>query len=555
MCAYELKTLKLPKLSGNLLAMFANFIETKIGKAILLDSLLQNGGIPKLRFVKVDEVPTFYPLQKPKANSDKTLLLKDIDDQYEKTPFLSTSDYLKHYKDKSITPIEIAEQVWRNIKSTEELEYPMRIFISLNRDDLFKQAEAASQRIQAEQQISALDGVPVAIKDEVDMLPYPTTVGTSFMGNKPAAEDSTVVARLRAAGALLVGKTNMHEIGIAPNGLNVHHGTVRNPYDLKFDPGGSSGGSAAAVAAGLVPAAIGADGGGSIRIPAALCGVVGLKPTFGRVSEYGAAPLCWSVAHLGPIAANVYDTALLYSIIAGPDPKDANTLAQPPVTLAGWNTPDLIGLRFGIYPIWNEHADPEVVLVFKEALAKLEQRGAEIVEIEIPELDEMRISHVVTILSEMALSMRAYKTHRKEMGESVRLSLVLGEEMTASDYIQAQKIRTRAIKNFEDIYKSVDVIVSPATAKSSQLIPDSKSSNGWSDLATDTEYMRYVFPGNLTGLPAISFPAGYNTQGLPIGMQAMSNHWQEHILFRVAYNAEQVTERRLPTHYYPSLIE
>lgn len=163
------------------------------------------------------------------------------------------------------------------------------------------------------------------------MVPYPTPAGTCFLGNGPAQTDSTVVARLRSAGAILIGQTNMHEIGILPDSVNPHHGAVRNPYNSQHEAGGSSSGSAAAVAVGLCPAGIGADGGGSIRVPAAFCGVVGLMPTFGRVSEFGAVPLCPSVGHLGPIAATAEDAPLVYAVIAGRDMADPNTHAQPPV--------------------------------------------------------------------------------------------------------------------------------------------------------------------------------------------------------------------------------
>ncbi len=555
MSSYNLESLKLPKLTGNMLSIFANLIETPFGKMLLLNSLLDNGGIPKLRALNVEDVPTFYPLVNPNTEHQQPVVITEPSNSPSNLPYPTAWDYSNKYKNEEITPIEVAEQVLRNIKSSEQGEQPLRIFIAVNRDDLFSQAEAAAQRLKDGKRLSPLDGVPVAIKDEIDMLPYPTTVGTSFLGKQPAREDSTVAARLRAAGALLVGKTNMHEIGIAPNGMNVHHGTVRNPFDRTCDTGGSSSGSAAAVSAGIVPVAIGADGGGSIRIPATLCGVVGLKPTFGRVSEFGAAPLCWSVAHLGPLAASVYDTALVYSIIAGPDSRDPNSMVQPPVTLKGWNIPDLSGLRFGIYPEWNEHADPDVVLVFKEMLSNMEKRGAEIIEIEIPELDEMRISHAITILSEMAMCMRVYKSQRKEMAEAVRLSLVLGEEMSSNDYLQAQRYRTKALATFERIFTQVDVILSPATAKPAQAFPLANPTQGWSDLSIDTEYMRYVYTGNLTGLPAISFPAGYDSRGMPIGMQAMSKHWQEHLLLRVAYNAEQVLERREPANFYPSIVK
>lgn len=554
MSSYELKSLKLPKMTGNLLAIFANLIETKIGKLILMDTLLENGGLPKLRSKHISDYPTFYPSVMPRREDFVPEGTPEVIEKDWNIPLPSVFDYVKSYQDQTTSPAEIAEQVWRNYKITNQIDTPMNIFIAMNRDDLMRQAEAATQRLKEGKRISPIDGVPVAIKDEIDQTPYPTTVGTAFLGKKPAQLDSTVVARLRSAGALLVGKTNMHEIGIAPNGENIHYGLVRNPYDLGCDPGGSSSGSAAVVSSGIVPVAIGADGGGSIRIPATLCGAVGLKPTFGRVSEFGAAPLDWSVAHLGSITASVYDTALVYSIIAGPDEKDPNTLIQPPITTKGWNLPNLDGLRFGVYPDWNEHADPEIVLSFKEMLLKMKKRGAEIHEIDIPELDEFRIAHAITILSEMAMCMRAYKSMRKEMGESVRLSLVLGEEMTSSDYIQAQRFRTRALNTFSDLFKTVDVILSPGTAKTAQPFPVSSANQGWSDLSTDTEYMRYVFVANLTGLPAITFPCGYDSRGLPIGMHAMSKHWNENILFRVAFNVEQELERRLPEYFYPSLI-
>jgi Asp-tRNA(Asn)/Glu-tRNA(Gln) amidotransferase A subunit family amidase len=378
-------------------------------------------------------------------------------------------------------------------------------------------------------------------------------VGTRIFGRLPATEDSTVVARLRAKGALLIGKANMHEIGINPNGLNVHYGTVRNPYALDHDPGGSSSGPAAAVAAGLSPVAIGADGGGSIRVPAALCGLVGLKATFGRVSEHGAAPLTWSMGHLGPLTTTVEDAALVYAAIAGPDPHDPITQHQPPVSVEGWNNPDLSGLRLGIYEPWFRHADAQIVAHCVALLDKLATAGATITRIEIPELDEMRMAHAVTILAEMAASMANLRAPSQAFGAATRVSLTLGRSFTAADYLQAQRVRTRALAIFAEVFKQVDVVLTPATAVTAPLIPPDGLEHGWSDLNTVTELMRYIIPGNLIGLPAISFPAGYNAQGLPIGMQAMGRHWEEHVLLRVAYAAEQVVERKRPSLYYDIL--
>ncbi|HEX7598226.1 MAG TPA: amidase, partial [Polyangia bacterium] len=465
-------------------------------------------------------------------------------------PYCTARDYAAAYHHGGLSPLTVAESLLAAITASDQGDAPLRAFMPVNREDLLAQAKASAERIAAGRALGPLDGVPVAVKDEVDMRPYPTKVGTTFLGQSPAAQDSTVAARLRAAGALMVGKTNMHEIGINPNGCNAHYGAVRNPFNPACDSGGSSSGSAAAAAAGLAPMAIGADGGGSIRIPAGLCGVVGLKPTFGRVSSAGSAPLCWSVDHLGPLAASVEDAALAYAIIAGPDPLEPNSLLQPPPTLAGWNNPDLRGVRLGIYPQWFEHASPEVVQVCRAMVEQLKAAGAEVHEVAIPGLDEMRIAHAVTILSEMAVAMQKYRAQRPQMGAAVRLSLVIGEAATATDYLQAQRVRTRAMAAFSQVFQQVDAILTPATALAAQPILAGGLPDGWSDLSTDTEMMRFVFPSNFTGNPAISFPAGYDSRGLPIGMQAIGRHWEEHVLLRVAYAAEQAMTRRQPVRFY-----
>lgn len=550
MTAYELRTLDLPKMTGAALKAFTRLVENPASRRLVINSLLENGGILKHRATIVEEPPTFYPLVSPQPPDGAGPVEFEAGQRSPDLPYRTIRDYANAYRQGTLTPVEAAERVLAAIEASEQGERPLRVFIAVQREDVLRQAREATERIRAGQALGLLDGVPVAVKDEMDMTPYPTTVGTRFLGSTPAVQDATVVARLRAAGALLVGKTNMHEIGIAPNGSNVHYGAVRNPFNDQHDTGGSSSGSAAAVAAGLVPVAIGADGGGSIRIPAGLCGVVGLKSTFGRVSEFGAAPLCWSVAHLGPLAASVEDAALLYSVMAGPDPRDPNTQLQPPVTLAGWNTPHLRALRFGIDRKWFEHAAPGVVQVCLAMLEQLRGAGAEVREIGIPALDEMRIAHAVTILSEMAACMRSYSAQRALHGHAVRLSLTLGDIFTAGDYLKAQRIRTRGLAIFNDIFQQVDVILSPATAQTAPPIPAGGLSAGWSDLGTDTEMMRYVFPGNLIGLPAISFPAGYDENGLPVGMQAMARHWQEHLLLRVAYTAEQFVERRAPARHW-----
>ncbi|MCX6005955.1 MAG: amidase [Chloroflexi bacterium] len=548
---YDLKSVKLPRLTGGQLSFVANAVENAALKAAIMPSMLKTGGIEGFRSLAPEEAPTVFPIfftGKPAETLDGPDLkaLDKIEGGKSAVPYRRSRDYSKAYHDGKISPEDVARHALDAIKQADNGDLKLRPFIAVNEGDVMHQAQASAERWKNKKPLSVLDGVPVAVKDEVDMVPYPTTVGTRFLGKAPAKQDATVVARLRAAGALLLGKANMHEIGINPDGLNVNFGSTRNPFNPKYDTGGSSSGPATAVSAGICPFAVGADGGGSIRVPAALCGIVGLKPTFGRLSEFGAAPLCWSVAHVGPLAATVEDTAISYACMAGPDIKEPNSLHQPAAILDGWNKTDLKGITLGVYKPWFEHASPDVVRVCRGLLEKLEGAGAQIKEITIPGLDTMRIAHVITILGEMSSSMSNYPANMRDFGAEVRVSLALGREFMANDYLKAQRLRTRAMNTFKDIYKEVDAIITPATAIAAPEVSVKDAAGGWSDLSSTTEVMRFAFPGNLAGLPAITFPAGYDSLGLPVGMQAMGRWWEENVLLRIAYNAEQLVERRKP---------
>ena len=354
---------------------------------------------------------------------------------------------------------------------------------------------------------------------------------------------------------MLIGKTNMHEIGILPNARNPHYGTARNPYNPAHEAGGSSSGSAAAVAAGLCPAAIGADGGGSIRIPAAYCGVAGLKPTFGRVSEFGVVPLAWSVAHLGPIAAIAEDAALLYAAISGPDPMDPNTQPQPPVHTGGYDG-TLTGVRIGVYRDWFSDAAGDVVTVCEQLLAEFVRLGAELVDVVIPDLRLMAVAHGLTIHTEMETNMRRYdRQHRRELGLSTRLMLANVRTMRSSDYVQAQRMRTRAMNHFRPALAGADVIATPAAPITAPEIPPRAAVDGEVNIGQVVEVMRFVNPANLTGLPAISVPAGYDRRGLPVGLQLTGRPWEESTLLRLAHAADGIVIRRKPAVYFDLLPE
>jgi Asp-tRNA(Asn)/Glu-tRNA(Gln) amidotransferase A subunit family amidase len=553
---YDLKSVKMPYLAGAALRLFVNMLEGPL-RSLLLPSLLKSGGFTWLRSQKFDEAPTTMPFHFEGSLAHKSQAMPEHDWSSKPAPaapgfhFNSVQDYARAYRDGSLTPDEVARRVLDAIEASDATQPGLRAMIAVNREDVLEQARQSTARIKARKPLSVFDGVPVAVKDEIDMTPFPTTVGTRFLGKTPCKQDATVVARMRAAGALLIGKANMHEIGIGVTGLNPNSGTTRNPYHPDHYTGGSSSGPATAVAAGFSPVSLGADGGGSIRVPASFCGLVGLKPTFGRLSEFGAYPLCWSVAHVGPLAASASDAALAYAVMAGPDIKDPNSLHQPEPSLKGWDKLDMRGLRLGIFWPWFRHATDDVVAACEAMLKQFEKMGASLQEVSIPDLEAGRVAHLISIAGEMTQSMDAtYADHHREHGLDVRLNLALARAFSALDYVQAQRVRTRLIANFKTAMQNVDMLITPSTGLVAPAILPGALPDGDSDLTTLNEILRFSAPANLTGLPAISFPVGYNPEGLPIGMQAIGHPWQEAGLLGLALTAEQVLERQKPRIHY-----
>jgi Asp-tRNA(Asn)/Glu-tRNA(Gln) amidotransferase A subunit family amidase len=551
MSVYNLESVDLPAVKGRALRLLAMAMERPPLRYFLIRQFMQAGGVPKLRDRGIQEVPAFLPTVEPvrrPAPAPSRDLSFDPDSARPDVPFRTVWDFAEAYRSRASHPLEVAERIVELLRTDIHDSRPLRAIVTWDETDLLTQARESAVRIEQGRPRSVLEGVPVAIKDEIDQVPFPTRVGTRLFGGQPASRDATVVQRLREAGALLIGKANMHEIGIHPNGHNLHYGMARNPYNREFDTGGSSSGSAAAVAGGLCPLSLGADGGGSIRVPAALCGVVGLKATFGRISECGAAPVCWSLAHLGPLGTSVQDVSLAYSIIAGPDPRDPISLRQPPLD-RGWNDAGLSGLRVGSFPAWFGHADARIVEACEAALQQLVQAGATWYPVEVPELDEMRVAHAITILSEMAASMESLGFPRNKFAPSTRVNLSIGRAFSSADYVNAQRMRTRALRIFGELFQKVDLLVTPATAIIAPRIPEPALSTGWSNPRETTELMRFTFPANLAGMPAMSVPVGYTAEGLPMGMQLMAAHWREDLLFRAGLVLQNTIPRRPPGGY------
>jgi Asp-tRNA(Asn)/Glu-tRNA(Gln) amidotransferase A subunit family amidase len=561
--SYDLKAVKAPRLAGVGLRIFAGLLERALPRALILPKLLKDAGIAEFRADNPPEAPTLLPLvipedrilaEHPLPVERQAALVHELPRAAGAVPFATVRDYHEAYRKLSVTPTRVAERLIQAIADSNGGKQPLRSIIASHSDEMLKLAALSTARWRAGEPLGPFDGIPVAIKDELDQAGYPTTVGTAFLGQEPATADATPVHRLREQGALLIGKANMHEIGIAVTGNNPHHGVARNPYNLDHYTGGSSSGSGAAVAAGLCPVALGADGGGSIRIPAAFCGVYGLKPTFGRVSEHGAAPIDWSVAHVGPLAATVADLVLGYLAVAGPDELDPISQHQPPINIEEFREQGVRGLTFGIYEPWFRHAHPEIVAACDAQVRRFEKAGARIRKIELPRLNSLRVAHVVSIASEMAMAMEEYyDVHRTDFGCDVRINLALARSFTSRDYVRAQRIRTRAMADFAHAFYEVDAILTPTTGITApRILPDALR-YGESDLEKLTETMRFVVPSNMTGNPAISFPIGYDRAGLPIGMQAIGRHWQESRLFQIAFAAESELERRKPEAFFPIL--
>ncbi len=558
---YDILPVQAPKAAGTMLKLLVGLVESSLGGALLGGQLLGSVGVLDLRLRPVEDPPTFLPPVFDAAARIRSEL--SAGDPCEPGDHLlgalggegfhmpSAGDYRAAYEAGRLDPVQVAEVLAAAIEASDAERPPLRGFIAHQTDDLLEQAQRSSERLRRGEPRGPLEGVPVAVKDELDQVPYPTTVGTRFLGKHPAAADAEVVARLRAAGALLLGKVNMHEMGIGVTGINQHHGTPRNPYAPDRITGGSSSGSGAVVGAGLCPIAVGADGGGSIRIPASFCGVYGLKGTFGRLSEHGAAPLCWSLAHVGPLAANASDLALAYGVMAGPDPKDPHSLHQPPVALPDASTTDLSGVRLGIFRPWFDDAAPGVVAACQALVDSFVAAGAEVKEVSIPELGALRTVHLITIVSEMIGAHLAHiRAHRREYGHETRLNLALGGRLRASDYTHAQRWRTRLCGHFTRALTDVDAIITPSTGITAPPINPKALGTGASDLALATSIMRFAQAANLTGLPAVSVPAGYDEAGLPVGLQAMGRPWSEALLLRLAYCAQNHLQRRKPTRWY-----
>ncbi|GLE06043.1 hypothetical protein PINS_up015254 [Pythium insidiosum] len=567
---YDLETLEAPRMTGLPLRAFASLVRMPVVGRIIAKVLYGENRFIEIRRLAsfIPDQPLYYPFvdpprdavtSEPETPLDLDAFAKQSTSDKTSASFKhwSIADYTSRYASHELSPVQVAKAVLAAIEESEKGEYPLRIFIEKHDDEILAQARASAKRWAEGKPLGVLDGVPVAVKDEVEIKGHRMTVGSSFLAEEfgVAKEDSPPVARLRAAGAIILGTTNMHEIGTSVTGFNLHHGTTRNPYNPKCYTGGSSSGSATAVASGLVPLAIGVDGGGSIRIPAALCGVVGIKPTFQRVPPLS--PDCPSVAHIGPIAGTVRDAAIGYALLSGGDVSFPRSFSQPKIQLTAFDeTKSLNGLKVGYFAEYVNHSAPEVSAAVRGALTKLKALGAELVETKLDHLLPIQMAHALTITSEMAQNLDKYYSRWSELSPEVETILTFARHYSALDFVAAQRVRAFALRQLQQkVFDHVDVFVSPSTGITAPEIRPDVHDAGELHMGQVGDIFRYSAYGNLVGNPGTAVPIGYDARGLPISLQVQSAHWNEDVMLRVAHAAEHVyaREQRQPQVYFSIL--
>ncbi|HWP28714.1 MAG TPA: amidase [Chloroflexota bacterium] len=459
-------------------------------------------------------------------------------------PLAALADRLRR---RELSPVELTRVYLDRIAA---LDPTLRAFITVTAEQALAEAAAAEREIAAGQYRGPLHGIPLAFKDLFYTAGVRTTAGSRILADFVPAEDATVVARLRAAGALCLGKTNLEEFAYGATSINPHYGACRNPWDPARITGGSSGGSAAAVAAGLCAASLGTDSGGSIRQPAALCGLVGLKPTYGRVSRHGVVPLSWSQDHVGPMTRTVRDAALVLQAIAGHDPRDpASSPAPVPDYLAPLEA-GVTGLRLALpRDFFFDHVDPAVEAAVRAAAGVLERQGATLEEVPFPQAAPAATAGATILFTEAAAYHEPWlRTRPQDYGPLVLARLRVGATLLATDYVKAQRARSRLVAQALALFERFDALLTPTVPIAAPR--QDESVVRWPD-GTEEDIrgatLRYTRPFNLLGFPALSVPCGFTPDGLPIGLQIVGRPFAEATVLRVARAYEAATtwsERR-----------
>lgn len=448
--------------------------------------------------------------------------------------FLTISQAGPLIRDRQLSPVELVQAFLDRI---DKVDSQLRSFVTLLPEQAMAQARNAEKEIIRGNYRGPLHGIPIGLKDLYDTKGIRTTAMSRVNPERIPKEDATTVARLNEAGTVLMGKLAMHEFALGGPDPTSLFPPARNPWNLDHVPGGSSSGSGSAVAAGLCMGALGSDTGGSIRGPASLCSIVGLKATYGRVSNFGVVPLSWSQDHCGPMTRTVEDTALMLQAIAGHDPKDPTTTAAPVPDYSLALKDGIAGMTIGVPRQYfyqpGPEVEPEILAAIEKALELMASLGATVKDVEIPHIEYARAANSTIMMGEaFAFHEHNLKTRRHDFGEMVRARFLLGGLLSTSDYVQAQRVRLLIKGEMAQALREVDVLVTPTSPKPAPLL------EGYERTSTLTG-PSFTGPFNLSGLPAISVPGGFTSSGLPIGLQIAGRAFDESTVLRMAHTYEQ----------------
>jgi aspartyl-tRNA(Asn)/glutamyl-tRNA(Gln) amidotransferase subunit A len=430
---------------------------------------------------------------------------------------------------REISCAELAERALRKAEETRELN----AFITLTADAARERARELDADLERGIDRGPLHGIPVAYKDLFFTKGVRTTNGSKLFASFVPDYDATVVSKLESAGAVSVGKLNMHELAYGITSNNPHYGPVRNPHDPERIPGGSSGGSAVAVATGAAFCALGSDTGGSIRIPAAFCGVVGLKPTFGRVSRHGCFPLGFSLDHMGPLTRSVDDAALVLEAIAGPDGYDTTVVRRPAETFRPPAEPSLRGIRVGVAEsFYNKPVDPEMSAAFARAVQLAESMGGTPIPVRPPDPEALIAVARAILLAESVAALAEHLHRRDEFGADVLALMDQGRQLPGFEYVNAQRIRHRIMAEYRTMFAEIDVLLTPTIPIPAPRIGQSTVKLDGREEDTRLLTTRFVRGINALGLPALSIPCGTTGAGLPLGLQIVGRAWSEKLVLQ-----------------------
>jgi aspartyl-tRNA(Asn)/glutamyl-tRNA(Gln) amidotransferase subunit A len=448
--------------------------------------------------------------------------------------FLTAAELARRIARRDVSSLEAVDDALERVSL---IDPGLSSYVLVLADEARAAARTADAELAAGTSRGPLHGVPMALKDIFDTAGIETTAGSKVLcGNIPAT-DAPVFAQLREAGAVLLGKLNMHEFAYGTTTANAHYGACRNPWDTGRSPGGSSGGSGAALAAGLCHLSLGTDTGGSIRIPAAACGIVGLKPTFGRVSRRGVVPLSWALDHVGPMTRSVEDAALVLNAIAGHDALDAWSSATPTVDYTADLERGVQGLRVGVVDDQVlDMVEAPIAQAVAAAIEQLARAGAQVISVKLPHLEYAQTALHAILASEASAFHQPWLRDRpEEYDPSIRVALELGSLIPAVDYINARRMQALVQQDFAAALDQVDAIALPALPRPPPAIGEAVSRE------PGVAWNRLMTPINLAGLPALALPCGFGPEDMPIGLQIVGRAWDEATVLRIGRAYERAT--------------